>query len=65
MDIVERLEMYCQLMQRGDALGSHKADMLFEAAVEIKRLRGMIEDQQSHGEIYGRRSGGAKEVLFK
>ncbi len=32
---------------------------------EMTRLRELIDDQQSHGETYGRRSGGAKEALFE
>lgn len=42
-----------------------KSSLLDQAIGELQRLHAIIEGQQDHGETYGRRSGGAKEALFK
>ena len=63
-DIVQRAHERAAGLRKYHHGQTDTAELLCEMAAEIDRLRGLV-DSQSHGDTYGRRSGGAKEVLFK
>lgn len=62
--LLEEIDMWVDLMEKGDHDAQRVAGCLRRARVAVDRLN-VLENRVAHDEMYGRRSGSRLEALFR